>query len=93
MKMISLLVFENSCVRELFEKKFTGGICDLGGPGHVLLDTLYVIDRRRGRAEAREHAGDIPTCPGTKIGRIPKISFPATFPSLPLNGLRLAHLA
>ena len=48
---------------------------------------------RRGRAETREHAGDIPTCHGAKIGLIPKISFPATFPSLPLNGLRLAHLA
>ena len=48
---------------------------------------------RRGRAEAREHAGDIPTCPGAKIGLIPTILFPATFPSLPLNGLRLAHLA
>ena len=53
----------------------------------------HVRGSRRGRAEAREHAGDIPTCPGTEIGLIPKISFPATFPSLPLNGLRLAHLA
>ena len=49
--------------------------------------------RCRGRAEARGHAGDIPKRTGTKIGPVPEISFPATFPSLPLNGLRLAHLA
>ena len=48
------------------------------------------LDKRRGRAGAPEHAGDIPKCPGTKIGPIPEISFPATFPSLPLNGLGLA---
>ncbi len=46
-------------------------------------------DTRMGRAGARERAGDIPKCSGTKMGRVPEISFPATFPSLPLNGLDL----
>ena len=66
-----------------------GGVCAKRRRGKA----SHVRGSRRGRAEAREHAGDIPTCPRTEIGLIPKISFPATFPSLPLNGLRLAHLA
>ncbi len=66
-----------------------GGVCAKRRGGRA----SHARGSRRGRAEAREHAGDIPACPGTKIGRIPKFSFPATFPSLPLNGLRLAHLA
>ena len=64
-----------------------GGVCAKRRRGRA----SHVRGSRRGRAEAREHAGDIPTCPGTKIGLIPKISFPATFPSLPLNGLDLAR--
>ena len=66
-----------------------GGVCAKRRGGRA----SHARGSRRGRAEAREHAGDIPTCPGAKIGLIPKFSFPATFPSLPLNGLRLAHLA
>ena len=66
-----------------------GGVCAKRKGGRA----SHARGSRRGRAEAREHAGVIPACPGTKIGRIPKMSFPATFPSLPLNGLRLAHLA
>ena len=44
-----------------------------------------MIEGRRGRAEARQHAGDVPECPGTKIGCISKISFPVIFRSLALN--------
>ena len=48
-----------------------------------------VIEGRRGRAEARQHAGDVPECPGTKKGCISKISFPAIFRSLALNDQKM----
>ena len=43
----------------------------------------HARERRRGRAEAREHAVGIPGCPRQKISPYPEISFPAIFPLLP----------
>ena len=64
-----------------------GGVCAKRRRGRA----SHVRGSRRGRAEAREHAGDIPTCPGKKSDSSQKFHFRRLFlPSL--NGLRLAHL-